>query len=53
MARDFPGSGRRFTCLTTGTEWFEIAKIIAGTEPEFITATKRDEEDNHMLFVSL
>ncbi|MEY2958733.1 MAG: hypothetical protein RLZZ01_1301 [Actinomycetota bacterium] len=24
MARDFPREGRRCTCITTGTEWFNI-----------------------------
>lgn len=52
MARDIPGPGRRFTCLTTGTEWFEIAKIFAALGDQYITATKRGEEQP-MLFVSL
>jgi hypothetical protein len=52
MARDTPGPGRRFTCLTHGTEWFEIAKIIAAQAVQFIVVTKRGEEQP-MLLVSL
>jgi hypothetical protein len=53
MARDIPGPGRRFTNLTTGFEWFDIATIIAKPgDTGFITVTRRNEEQP-MLLVSL
>lgn len=52
MARDIPGPGRRFTNLTTGFEWFDIGVVLKTTDAQFVTATKRGEEQP-MLFVSL
>lgn len=52
MARDIPGPGRRFTNLTHGTEWFDIAKILVAQPAQFIAVTKRGEEQP-MLLVSL
>jgi hypothetical protein len=53
MARDFPHPGRRFTNLTHGNEWFDIAKIlVVRDDVQYITATRRGEEQP-MLFVSL
>ena len=53
MARDIPVYGRRFTNLTHGTEWFDIAKIlVARDDVQFITVTRRGEEQP-MLLVSL
>ena len=53
MARDIPGPGRRFTCLTTGTEWFDIGRILqARDDARYIIATKHGEEQP-MLLVSL
>ena len=52
MARDIPGPGRRFTCLTTGTEWFDISGILVSQDAQYITVTKHAEEQP-MLFVTL
>lgn len=32
MARDIPRPGRRYTCLTTGFEWFDLAAIAKGND---------------------
>jgi hypothetical protein len=52
MARDIPGPGRRFTNLTHGTEWFGIRDILVAQPVQFVTATRRGEEQP-MLLVSL
>jgi hypothetical protein len=52
MARDIPGAGRRFTSLTTGTEWFNIGRIIQAREPQFVVVHKPGE-DRQQIFVSL
>jgi hypothetical protein len=32
MARDIPRRGRRYTCLSSGMEWFDIRAIAKGAE---------------------
>jgi hypothetical protein len=49
MARDMTGPGRRFTNLTTGSEWFNVGEIITLQAPQFITATRRGEESPTLL----
>ncbi len=43
MARDMPGPGRRFTCLTHGTEWLDVSDIIRSTRPDFIHIVRHDD----------
>jgi hypothetical protein len=51
MARDIPGPGRRFTSLTSGTEWFSIERIIRAREPQYLFVKRAGSEQ--ALWVSL
>ena len=53
MARDIPGPGRRFTSLTTGTEWFSIDRIIEAREAQYLIIHKPGQEHQQIVVVSL
>jgi hypothetical protein len=41
MARDIPRPGRRYTCLTTGMEWMDLAAILADAKPYGVAIYQR------------
>lgn len=51
MARDFPGTGRRFTNLTNGTEWFDLTGIFNADSPVvlYIVAQRRNDDSSPVI----
>ena len=43
MARDMPRKGRRYTCLTTGFEWFDLRDLAKRGEWAAVAIFNKDE----------